>query len=382
MPRQKFNKTKPSYYVWIIIVLILLASTVIYYLSKKTAAENVPLPQIKTTIANDSAPNLLDVIRKAALSLDIDESELKIRNRPDDIYIKIPINRDKTDLCFVNALITGKIEERGGIIKDGRENNAGNIHNLVYYAPDEQETYTLKLYYKKSDVKNTDKELCIIIDDFGEKAGTLFHEFLELDPAVTFAILPDLTNSKKTMELAVKNGHETIIHLPMEPINYPVANPGENAIFIELEDKEIEMRLQSFYRQLPLCIGVNNHMGSLATSDERVMRTVISSLKKAGLFFIDSRTSASSIAHDTAQRMQVATAKRDMFIDVPAANRQVITKKLAELNNTKKNKYIAITHCFDKKRLELLKIFIKEAQAMGWQLIPVSQAIDSKLPEI
>ena len=47
---------------------------------------------------------------------------------------------------------------------------------------------------------------------------------------------------------------------------------------------------------VPLATGVNNHEGSRATADDRVMRDVAAVLAQRHLFFIDSRTIASTVA--------------------------------------------------------------------------------------
>ncbi len=70
----------------------------------------------------------------------------------------------------------------------------------------------------------------------------LLDDFCSLNSNVTFAILPDQRYSKLVMNKAAETGHETIIHIPMEPVSYPKDNPGANAIYVHLTEKEIQTK--------------------------------------------------------------------------------------------------------------------------------------------
>ena len=83
---------------------------------------------------------------------------------------------------------------------------------------------------------------------------------------------------------------------------------------VDLDDDEIRKRVRSYLEILPKAVGANNHMGSRATQDERVMSAVLDELKAAGLFFVDSRTIATSVAYQLAREKLIPTAKRDMFL--------------------------------------------------------------------
>ncbi|GAI33935.1 unnamed protein product, partial [marine sediment metagenome] len=67
--------------------------------------------------------------------------------------------------------------------------------------------------------------------------------------------------------------------------------------------------------QIPFVAGVNNHMGSRFTESEEKMRIVLAELKRRGLYFIDSKTTARSVAYRVAREMALRTASRDIFLD-------------------------------------------------------------------
>ena len=186
------------------------------------------------------------------------------------------------------------------------------------------------------------------------------------------------------MHRAADTGHESMIHIPMEPISYPKNNPGTNAIYVHQSKKEIVRKLEHFIRQLPLCIGANNHMGSLVTTDENVMEIVLQVIKDNNMFFVDSRTSNSSIAYDVAKRMMVPTFKSSIFLDTPDVSKKTMKTKLEQLKNLGKSreKILVITHCATKERYEYLKEFIIRIEKMDFEIVPVSKLFTSNLPEI
>lgn len=104
------------------------------------------------------------------------------------------------------------------------------------------------------------------------------------------------------MKLAKEQGTLTLIHIPMEPIGYPEVNPGKNPILVQYDERQIEKIMTRFIEQLPYCEGANNHMGSLATTDEEVMNAVMTILKKHNKFFLDSRTTNVSVAYSVASK--------------------------------------------------------------------------------
>jgi polysaccharide deacetylase 2 family uncharacterized protein YibQ len=88
-------------------------------------------------------------------------------------------------------------------------------------------------------------------------------------------------------------------------------------------DAEIERLLEEDLATVPGAIGVNNHMGSLATADVRVMRAVARVLSRRGLFFLDSRTTDATVAEKTAEEASVRSASRRVFLDDVATEASV-----------------------------------------------------------
>lgn len=156
-------------------------------------------------------------------------------------------------------------------------------------------------------------KLALIVDDCGQWIDTE-RGFLALGIPLTLSVLPDVPYTGQIAREASDAGMGVMLHLPMETLSG--LNPGPGKVTTEMTDAQIVAQVQADLDQVPLARGVNNHEGSKASADERVMRDVVGVLaKRGGLFFIDSRTNPASVGEQTAESLGVPTAARDVFLD-------------------------------------------------------------------
>jgi len=154
--------------------------------------------------------------------------------------------------------------------------------------------------------------LAIIIDDCGQWPSTE-RGFIALPVPLTLSVLPHVRYGSEIARDADAAGKGVMLHLPMEPLSGIDPGPGE--ITTKMDDAAIAAQVRDDLGDVPLARGVNNHEGSRATEDDRVMRDVAAVLARDHLFFIDSRTSGASVAERDAKEAGVATASRDVFLD-------------------------------------------------------------------
>jgi polysaccharide deacetylase 2 family uncharacterized protein YibQ len=156
--------------------------------------------------------------------------------------------------------------------------------------------------------------VAIIIDDLGYNRQ-LAERLGSLGVAFTFAILPHSPLQEAIERIARAKGIETMLHLPMEPVEYPSVDPGPGALLTTMTPDELLQTLEWDLQALPHIKGVNNHMGSKLTASSEQMLQVFTVLKKHGLFFVDSRTAENSICKPSARLLQLPFAQRDVFLD-------------------------------------------------------------------
>jgi len=172
-------------------------------------------------------------------------------------------------------------------------------------------------------------EVAIIIDDMGYDKG-LAEKFIKLDDSLTFAILPFCRYSTEIARLADLKGCQIMLHMPMEPNEYPAVDPGKGTLLAAMTPDERISQLERNLDAVPNIKGVNNHMGSKLTTLSDEMNQIFSVLKKRGLFFIDSRTSAATLTRSSAKLFKVPYAERDVFLD-HSQNREAIRAQIEEL---------------------------------------------------
>ena len=157
-------------------------------------------------------------------------------------------------------------------------------------------------------------KVAIIIDDLGYDRK-IAEKFSQLDIVITFSILPHSPHQSKIARLAQSKGIDTMLHLPMEPIEYPDVNPGPGTLLTSMTADELIDQLEKNLDAVPNIKGVNNHMGSRMTAESSQMYQIFTILKKKGLFFIDSRTTNASLCKPSARLFQIPFAQRDVFLD-------------------------------------------------------------------
>jgi polysaccharide deacetylase 2 family uncharacterized protein YibQ len=170
--------------------------------------------------------------------------------------------------------------------------------------------------------------ISLIIDDIGY-SFTRTRRFLDLGIPITFAILPRLSNTHDLAGEIHAQGHEIMLHQPMEPYNSNL-NPGPGALYVGDGTGRIVRIMEENLSDVPFAIGVNNHMGSKFTSCQKEIKEALRVVKERDLFFVDSLTSSRSMAYRTAKRLQLATACRNIFLDDDPSE-SVILSQLVKL---------------------------------------------------
>ncbi|MBU0600024.1 divergent polysaccharide deacetylase family protein, partial [bacterium] len=218
-------------------------------------------------------------------------------------------------------------------------------------------------------------KVAIIIDDVGNNSD--LPALLKLNKHITLSILPFLLRNEKIDSLH-KEGFELMLHLPLEPHGYPSSgkNPGKGAILVDMSEEEIVDQVEKALKNVPFTKGVNNHMGSKATEDERVMTTILKKAKEYNLYFIDSLTSPHSIVKKVAQKEAISFAGRDVFID----NNMELERIKGQVNKLinlakKKGRAIGIGHAQSKNTLLVLQDIDSWLKKEEVELVSVSKIV-------
>jgi len=215
-------------------------------------------------------------------------------------------------------------------------------------------------------------KIAILIDDIGQDLKPL-DELLRLDAPIAFSVLPFCSHSVRAATRIHKASGEVLLHLPMEPLDYPERDPGEGALLTVMSDGEIRSRLKENLRAIPFARGVNNHMGSRFMQDRRKLRVLFGELRERDLFFIDSLTTADSQAAGVAAETGLRFASRGIFID-HALDREMVFRNVESLM-TKKGEgcsLLVIGHPYP-ETIRALKVFLPRLRSAGVEVISLSE---------
>jgi len=215
--------------------------------------------------------------------------------------------------------------------------------------------------------------LAIILDDLGsdrEAAEAIF----ALGQPLTISVLPYHAHSTEIAEEAKRRGIEVMLHLPMQAVGNEL--PEAQQLHAGMSRENVARVLSGMLASVPGARGVNNHEGSQATTDAKLMAELMPLLKQRGLFFIDSRTTAATVAYEAAGNAGVPSGFRNVpFLDdvqdVAAIRRQL---ELAMRGAKEKDEAIAIGHPHA-ETLEALREMLPQAEARGIHLVYVSDVV-------
>jgi polysaccharide deacetylase 2 family uncharacterized protein YibQ len=210
--------------------------------------------------------------------------------------------------------------------------------------------------------------LTLIIDDLGQNPAR-DQRVLALPGPVTLAIMPDTPHATEFARQGHRAGKIIMLHMPMDPATGPFAwHP-------ELPLPELESRLNAALLKVPFAGGINNHMGSRMTAEPVAMAWLMAELQRRHLFFVDSRTSAKTVAAAHAQKISLASVSRDVFLD-DERTPEAITRQLQSAIQLarKQGSAVMIGHPYP-VTLDVLERELPRLKAQGIEWIDIRQMI-------
>jgi polysaccharide deacetylase 2 family uncharacterized protein YibQ len=234
-------------------------------------------------------------------------------------------------------------------------------------------------WQKYSAYKYIDPEwtkIAIIIDDFGIRSYWA-ERIMQLEGPLTLSFLPFAGTTKRFSKIAFENGHELMLHMPMEPENSNLKT-GKLILKSDQSPEEFEKILDDALNSFNGYVGLNNHMGSKLTQNKDAMRRLMAKLSELGLLFVDSRTIGNSVAADIAADYKLPHISRDIFLD---HNEQYyyVWEQLEKLEKIAKERGYAVAIGHPKKdTYKALSEWIPTLKDKKIALVPVSMVVKNK----
>jgi uncharacterized protein len=215
--------------------------------------------------------------------------------------------------------------------------------------------------------------LAIILDDLGTDRGAADAIFA-LPYALTISVLPNQPHSVDIAEEAHRRGYEVMLHLPMQSVGNRKRESQE--LHPGMSSGDVSALVSQFLRAVPDVAGVNNHQGSQSTADTTLMNELMPVLRDRHLFYIDSRTTAATVAYDAARSAGVPSAFRNVpFLDDVTETFAVRKQLQSALRRAReKGEAVAIGHAHP-ATLAALREGLPQASAQGVQLVFASELV-------
>ncbi len=237
-----------------------------------------------------------------------------------------------TSLLQINYAVSRRVEELGGTVLAGRETAApGGATRLVLLLgfprrPLHEVTVTRGRGTEEVEGRPAPR-LALVLFGFGDDADAA-RKFFALSVPFAVAIVPGSRASGDLLRAAHEKDREVVLHLPLEPVNYPQLNPGPGTLLVTMKPDVVTGTVRRWLDQAGSVVGVANHMGSLATQDPALMGAVFRELRRRHLPFIHVQPTAGAVCKSLAGQLGVVYDEPGAVLDLEA--RQSSTKRLDE----------------------------------------------------
>jgi uncharacterized protein len=217
-------------------------------------------------------------------------------------------------------------------------------------------------------------KIAVVIDDMGA-----IHPYTERSVALpgplTMSWFPFAPNLPEQIAAAAARGHEAMLHMPMQSFSNTTVQTGPDPLRIDLPPAVNTARLRAALAAVPNIVGLNNHMGCIATRDPALMDIVAHEARDHGMLFLDSVTIPHSVALARAEIAGVPAAARDVFID-NVAEPSVIRAQLGSIESFARHYGYAIAIGHPRPHtLDALESWLPTLAAKGFVLWPISAAV-------
>jgi polysaccharide deacetylase 2 family uncharacterized protein YibQ len=306
----------------------------------------------------------------------------RFKDKTNQDHLKIDLSLAEYNI-LESQLILDLEKAKASILKKEEQEDKKKKYFLWEVKDSQEKGLTILFSCEKAPIETIQKaspgepkpKVALIMDDMGYSLDAIY-DILSIQKPITVAILPFSPLGKETAQLAHQNGFEILLHLPLESINNEGENSGIQGLIhsgmsiqqvIDILDKDLE--------QVPYISGVNNHMGSKITPNGSMMYTILQRLKERNLFFVDSRTTANTVAYDIARQLDIPSAERHVFLDVEL-DEDYIKDKLIELFSLAQKNGSAVGICHPlPETLKVLKENFHRVDEYGVEPVFVSKVV-------
>jgi polysaccharide deacetylase 2 family uncharacterized protein YibQ len=247
--------------------------------------------------------------------------ESAFRGGPEALRWRVGL-RPEASLFQANYAVSHRVEELGGVVLRGRETVGARGETrltLLLGLPKHglHEVLLVRGVRPDEPAERPAPRLALVLFGFGDDLDEARRVF-DLPVPFAVALAPDTKASGAMFRAAHEQGREVVLHIPLEPVNYPQLNPGPGTLLVTLKPDRATGTMRRWLDQSGQVVAVANHMGSLATQDMTLMGAVYRELKRRHLPFIHLQPAAGAVCRSLAADMGVMYDEPDAVLDTEA----------------------------------------------------------------
>jgi polysaccharide deacetylase 2 family uncharacterized protein YibQ len=172
-----------------------------------------------------------------------------------------------------------------------------------------------RVYAAPFDPKDTRPRIALIITGIGLDQTLSQAAFDRMPGAITFGFDPYAGNIKDDVANGRSLGHEALLGLPLEPLDYPRQDPGPLTLLTSLDTTQNADRLMKLMSEASGYVGFVAIMGGRFESEKASLMPMLETLKQRGLMFADDRPPDKSVVAPLASQMKLPWAAGNGIID-------------------------------------------------------------------
>ena len=227
-------------------------------------------------------------------------------------------------------------------------------------------------YARPFDAKDKRPRIAVVVGGLNVSASNTKLALARLPGSVTLAFTPFASDAQASVDAAREAGHEVLLEVPMEPLDFPESDPGAHALMVAASGDENIRRLNWSLARFTGYVGITNLLGARFMSEQSTIEPVLKETARRGLIFFDNGTSRSSLALTAARHAGGSIATGMLVLD-DVQSRESVDKKLAELETEarRSGSAIGVASAFPVS-IARIATWAEGAETRGFALVPIS----------
>jgi hypothetical protein len=229
-------------------------------------------------------------------------------------------------------------------------------------------------YSKPFERKSNQPMIAVILTGVGQNRKVT-EKIMALPESFTLSLSPYARDVTSWASSARLTAHERLVDIPMEPSNYPAADPGPHGLVIDKGLRENEMRLQWVLSRFTGYLGIVTPQNEVFTANNEAFRVILQSISNRGLIVVMGREPAKAETKEMLDSSNTAYVIADMLIDEEFTATSIDTRLVALEQLAKKRGYAIGVAQSTHLTVEQLRIWSESLAEKGIVLVPVSAIV-------